>query len=281
MVVVDAHQHLWSLERPEDYPWLTEDYGPIYRTFTQAEIEPQLAAAGVDKTVLVQSMDSYADTAAMFAAARAWPRIAGIVGWVPLDRTGEAEAMLDQLGDDPLLVGIRHLIHTEPDPDWVVRDEVQAGLELLSRRGLAFDVVAVLPRHLEHVPVLAARNPELRLVIDHLAKPPIRQQEWEPWSSLLEAAAAHPNVYAKVSGLNTAAEPDTWSAEDLRPYVQRAVDLFGAGRLMYGGDWPVAILAGDYAKVWDQTNRVLSTLSSADREKVLGGTAVDVYRLAL
>lgn len=278
MTVVDAHQHLWNLERV-DYPWLTAEFGAIFRTFEERELEPQLAAAGVDKTVLVQAADSVEDTDFMVEVADRWSRVAGIVGWVPLDRPGEAATELDRRSKDPRFVGVRHLIHNEPDPDWVLREPVLESLGLLAERGLTFDVVAVLPRHLEHVATLAERHPDLRLVIDHLAKPPIMDRGWEPWSELLERAAAHPNVFAKLSGLNTAADPDSWTAADLEPYVDRALELFGPSRLMYGGDWPVAILAGDYAKVWAETKVVLSALSQADQDLILGGTATDFYRL--
>lgn len=280
MAVVDAHQHLWNLERVA-YPWLTADYGPIFRTFEEPELEPQLAAAGIDKTVIVQSMDSFEDTDFMFEVADRWPRVAGIVGWVPLDRPEAAAVALDRRSEDRRFVGVRHLIHTEADPDWLLGDAVQEGLGMLAERGLTFDVVAVLPRHLENVATLAERHPNLRLVIDHLAKPPIKERGWEPWSELLERAAAHSNVFAKISGLNTAADLQTWTAADLRPYVERALELFGPQRLMYGGDWPVATLAGDYAKVWSATKTVLCGLEDADRDRILGGTATEFYRLPL
>ncbi|MEV1179499.1 amidohydrolase family protein [Nonomuraea sp. NPDC049784] len=278
MTVVDAHQHFWNLETGS-YPWLTPEHGPIHRTFEPEELIPQLAAAGVDRTVLVQSMDSYADTDAMLAQAAVHDFIGAVVGWVPLDRPGEAAEALERYRRHPRFAGVRHLIHDEPDPDWVVRDSVIEGLGLLAAAGLPFDVVAVLPRHLEHVPVLAERVPGLRMVIDHLAKPPIKEKGWEPWASLLARAAECPGVYAKVSGLNTAADPGTWTGEDLRPYVEHALEVFGPERLMFGGDWPVALLAGDYAKVWRETNAALSGLTDAGRAAVLGGTATSFYGL--
>ncbi|MFC4121192.1 amidohydrolase family protein [Nonomuraea zeae] len=286
MPVVDAHQHFWNLETGS-YPWLTPEAGPIHRTFEPAELIPQLAAAGVDRTVLVQSMDSYADTDAMLAQADAHPFIGAVVGWVPLDRPDEAAAALERYRRHPRFAGVRHLIHDEPDPDWVVRDSVIEGLGLLAAAGLPFDVVAVLPRHLEHVPVLAERVPGLRMVIDHLAKPPIAEKGWEPWASLLARAAECPGVYAKVSGLNTAAVTgagtgagtETWTGADLRPYVEHAIEVFGPDRLMFGSDWPVALLAGDYAKVWRETGVALAGLSDAGRAAVLGGTATRFYRI--
>ncbi|MEV4089049.1 amidohydrolase family protein [Nonomuraea fuscirosea] len=277
MAVVDAHQHFWNLETGS-YPWLTPESGPIFRTFEPEELLPQLAAAGVDRTVLVQSMDSSADTGAMLAQADAYDVVGAVVGWVPLTRPEEAAGALERYRRHPKFAGIRHLIHDEPDPDWLLQDTVIEGLRLLAAADLPFDVVAVLPRHLEHVPVLAERVPGLRMVIDHLAKPPIREKSWEPWASLLARAAACPGVYAKVSGLNTAAAPD-WTGEDLRPYVEHAVELFGPDRLMFGSDWPVATLAGDYARVWRETRAALSGLDETGKAQVLGGTATRFYRI--
>ncbi len=278
MPVVDAHQHFWNL-RTGSYPWLTPEAGPIYRTFEPEELVPQLAAAGIDRTVLVQAMDSYADTDAMLAQADEHDFIAAVVGWVPLNRPAEAAQALERYGRHPKFAGVRHLIHDDPDPDWVIQDSVIEGLGLLAEAGLPFDVVAVLPRHLEHVPVLAERVPGLRMVIDHLAKPPIKEKGWEPWASLIAAAAECPGVYAKVSGLNTAADAETWTAGDLRPYVDHAIETFGPDRLMFGSDWPVAVLAGDYAKVWRETGALLAELSDDDRSAVLGGTAARFYRI--
>jgi L-fuconolactonase len=278
MRVVDAHQHFWDIEAV-DYPWLTPDAGPIHRTYGWDDLEPLLAGTDVDTTVIVQSANSHEDTEAMLAASDKHPTIAAVVGWVDLTDPDAAAAALDRYADEPRVVGIRHLIHDEPDPDWLLRDTVQQSLGLLAARGLTYDVVAVLPRHLEHVPTLAERHPELRLVVDHLAKPPIKDGGWEPWASLLARAATYPNVFAKVSGLNTAADPETWTAGDLRPYVDHALEHFGAARLMYGGDWPISVLAGGYAKVWRETQTLLAPLDEHDRARILGGTAVDFYRI--
>jgi L-fuconolactonase len=276
--IIDAHQHFWNLERV-DYQWLTPEYGPLHRTYEADELEPQLERAGIDGTVLVQSADSYEDTEYMLEVADERDWIAGVVGWVPLDRPAEAERALERFRSHSRFCGVRHLIHEEADPDWLLQDTVAEGLRLLAERDLTFDVVAVLPRHLEHVPVIAERAPGLKLVIDHLGKPPIMERGWEPWATELAAAAEHPQVYAKLSGLNTAADPERWSAEDLKPYVDFALDRFGPERLMFGGDWPVATLAGDYQRVWEETNRALADLDAGEREAVLGGSAVSFYGL--
>jgi L-fuconolactonase len=275
---IDSHQHFWNLAEVE-YPWLEPAYGPIYDTFTPEMLAPQLLAAGIDKTVLVQSANSYEDTASMLVQSDEYDWIGAVIGWVDLLRPVEAEKRLDMYAKHPKWRGIRHLIHTEPDPDWVVQGTVIDSLKLLAERDMIFEVVAVFPNHLKHVPKLAEKVPNLRMVIDHLAKPPIKDREMGVWAEQFKAAAQSPNVYAKVSGLNTAADWNTWTGADLKPYIDYAIECFGANRLMFGSDWPVAILAGDYAKVWDQTNVALVGHAKDDIDAILGGTAQKVYKI--
>lgn len=276
---VDTHQHFWNLDLLE-YSWLVPEFGPLYRTYGPQELEPQLKEADIDYTVVVQSANSYADTNYMLQQADKYEWIGAVVGWVPLWNPREVAHMLDnRYGPHPKFRGMRHLIHEEQDPDWVVWDMVLEGLKLFEERNLLFEVVAVYPNHLKHVPTLAEALPELTLVIDHLAKPPIADGVMGDWADQLAAAAAYPNVYAKVSGLNTAADWDTWSAEDLEPYIDFAVEKFGPQRLMFGSDWPVCVLAGNYEHVWEETLQALSTYSQEDRDAILGETAMSVYRL--
>jgi L-fuconolactonase len=275
--VVDAHQHFWDLGA--GYDWLGPEYGAINRSFGVDDVEPLAAAAGVDDVVLVQADDTLADTEAMVSIADLWPRVAGIVGWAPLADEVALPPVLDWFAGDPRLVGVRHLMHNEADPDWVVRDDVGRGLAALEDAGLSFDVVAVLPRHLEHVPTLAQRHPDLTLVIDHLAKPSIADNEFTPWSELIARAAEYPNVSAKISGLDTAAGPDNYTAAAIEPYVDHALTQFGPSRLMFGSDWPVSVLADGYLTWWQTVNVILAGLSPNERGLVLGGTATAVYKL--
>jgi L-fuconolactonase len=261
------------------------EYGPIFRTFTPDELAPQLAAAGVDQTVLVQAANSFEDTDSMLAHAAAHDWIGAVVGWVPLEDPAQTARMLDEkyLGN-PRFKGIRHLNHEEADPDWLVRPAVIESLKVLQDRGLVFEVVALHPLHLGHVPALADACPDLTIVIDHLAKPPIAGGDYTDWKADMRAAAERPNVHAKVSGLNSAVDPaewGTWTGEHLVESVGIAVEAFGSGRLMFGSDWPVAILAGDYAKVWRETNVALDGLGirGADRGAILGGNANSLYGL--
>jgi len=230
--------------------------------------------------VLVQSANSYDDTNYMLTQADRFDWIGAVIGWLPLWNPREVARMLDnKYMKHPKFRGMRHLIHEEQDPDWVVWPMVIEGLKQLQERNLIFEVVAVYPNHLKHVPTLAEKLPRLTLIIDHLAKPPIKDKVMDAWADQLAAAARYPNVYAKISGLNTAADWTTWSASDLKPYIDFAIEQFGADRLMFGSDWPVCILAGDYHKVWLETNKALSGRSAAEIDAILGGTAMKVYRL--
>lgn len=275
-MIIDAHQHVWDLSRAR-YDWLGPAHGPIFRTVTEDELLPELRRCGVDGVVLVQAADNAEDTALMLATAAEHPEVVAVVGHVPLEDPAATAEQLEVLAADPLVVGIRNLIHDRPDPDFLIRPEVLESLGLVAAAGLAFDVVSVLPRHLEHVPVLARRHPDLTLVVDHLSKPPIGEPDAEPWRTLLARAAEHPRVHAKVSGLYPGADMTAWTTDAIRPFVAHAIQHFGADRLMYGGDWPVSVLAGGYTAVWEGLAPIIAELSAEEARAVLGETAVRCY----
>jgi len=279
-VIVDAHHHLWDLSRGIAYPWLTPALGPIHRSFAGDDLAPLLAAEGIDRTVIVQCANSHEDTDYLLEQADAYPFIAGVVGWAPLLEPEACAATLERRCDDAHFKGVRHLVHDEPDPDWLARPEVTASLKLVASHRLPLDVPAVYPRHLQHVARLARALPDLLLVIDHLAKPPFRREPLERWAELLRAAAAQPNVVAKLSGLDTAVGAPDWTAEELRPAFDVALDAFGPHRLLAGSDWPVSVLGGGYARVWEATDALLAPLSESERAAILAGTATRVYRLS-
>ncbi|WP_285136103.1 amidohydrolase family protein [Microbacterium sp. lyk4-40-TSB-66] len=277
--VIDAHQHVWDPTRAE-YDWLGPESAPIDGVMTFADVAPELRAAGVDFTVQVQSADNAEDTGLMRESAAAHREVAGIVGYAPLHDPAATERTLASWEGDPLLVGVRTLIHNQPDPDWLLRPEVNASLGLLEERDLPFDVVAVLPRHVEIIPLVAERHPRLRMVIDHLAKPPIGVGDGAQWSRLMSAAARSENVFAKVSGLYSAADDSSaWTTEQIRPFLDRALEMFGPARLMYGGDWPISVLSGGYTRVWRGLQPLFDELDPDARERVLGRTAAEFYRL--
>jgi L-fuconolactonase len=279
LAVIDSHQHFWNPSRVS-YDWLGPDLGPINRAIEFPELAPLLAATGVERTVLVQSADNAADTDYMFEVAAAHREIAAVVGWVPLDDPEAVARRLPILRANPAFAGIRNLIHTRPDPDWLLRSDVDESLGILAAAGVPFDVVSVLPRHLEHVPTLSERHPDLPMVIDHLSKPPIKVGDDEPWLSLIRRAAENPRVYAKVSGLYPAVgDLADWSADDVRPYLELALELFGADRLMFGGDWPISVLAGGYVRVWEELSVLFDELAPGDRSAILGGTAASFYNI--
>ena len=279
LTTVDAHQHFWDPQQVE-YAWLSADTPDIYRRFDFEDLAPHLTRQVIDGTVLVQSADNDEDTESMFAIAAEHPAIAGVVGYIPLERPDWAASRLATLQQRDKFVGIRNLIHDQPDPDWLLRPDVADGLRLLEDANVPFDLVAVLPRHLEHVDYLSEQFPDLRIVIDHLAKPPVKAAETEPWTTLIRRAAANPRVYAKVSGLYPAV--GDWSAhgpDDLRPWIDRALETFGPERLMIGSDWPIAVLAGGYDHVWQNLVQVITDYGAEVSRAVLGRTAVAFYGL--
>jgi L-fuconolactonase len=275
--VIDGHHHLWDPERVE-LPWLAPELAVLARPFAPADLAPLLEREGIAETILVQSANSDADTDFMLAYAESIPWIGAVVGWVALDDPARASLRLDELAEQRKLRGIRHLIHDEPDPHWIMRPTVLESLADLEERGLVLELPVVYPRHLADVAVLAERFPRLTLVIDHLGKPPL-DGDLADWRGALAVAAAHPNVHAKVSGLNTATANADWSADDLRTAFDAALELFGPERLLCGSDWPVLLLNGDYERVWSATRELVADLAPDEQDALLDGTARRLYRL--
>lgn len=274
---IDAHQHYWQARR-FDYGWRRQGIPSLDRDYLPTELEAQLRAAGADRTILVQVLHLAAETEWMLRLADDHPSIAGVVGWVDLTRDPDAvRREVEALRRDPGLVGIRHLVHEEPDDDWLFRDDVRRGLAVLEELGVPFDLL-LRPVHLAHVPRLSERLPRLRMVVDHIAKPFIREHLMEPWASRLRAAAENPNVWCKLSGMITEADHATWTVGDLAPYVQATLDAFGPGRLMYGSDWPVCTLAGSYEQVIGALRHVLGGTDPDSEALIFGGCALAFYR---
>jgi L-fuconolactonase len=275
-VNVDAHQHFWSPAR-RPLPWMGAEHAAIDRAFGPDDLRPLLDACGIGATVLVQAACSDADTDSLFEHARRHEWIGAVTAWVALDSPGLASARLDELATEPKLRGIRHLIHDERDAHWILRARVLESLALLEARALLLELPCVFPRHLGDVPELARRFPQLTIVIDHLGKPPIGTPAMAHWETLIRAAAAAPNVAAKVSGLNTALTDPDWDAGDLRASVEVALDCFGPERLMLGSDWPVALLNGGYERVWGETARAVEAAAGRAAGPILGATAARLY----
>ncbi|MGW2517928.1 amidohydrolase family protein [Streptomyces sp. NPDC001617] len=277
-MTVDAHHHVWDLS-VRDQDWIPE-HSPIRRNFTVADLEPEARAAGVDRTVLVQTITVPEETPEFLALAACHDLIAGVVGWTDLTRPDITDelARLRELPGGAYLKGIRHQVQGEPDPEWLLRPDVRRGLTAVAEAGLVYDLV-VLPHQLPACAKAAASLPHLTFVLDHLGKPPVVSGTLQPWTSDLHALAAQPNTVAKLSGLVTEADPDSWTVDDLRPYAQVALECFGPERLMFGSDWPVCTLAASYAQVADSTVELVVNLSDRERAEVFGETAARVYGL--
>ncbi|WP_328916937.1 MULTISPECIES: amidohydrolase family protein [unclassified Streptomyces] len=275
---IDAHHHLWDLER-RPQPWLVGDaLDPIARTFRFAELEPDLAAHDIHATVVVQSSSSLDETRELLELAeQSGGRIAGVVGWADLTDP-ELPAVLASLAATGPLVGIRHQVQDEADPWWLGRPEVRAGLRALADAGLVYDLL-VTPRELTAAVATVQALPELRFVLDHGGKPPVAAGEWEPWAGQIAALAALPHVSCKLSGLITEADWEEWRPRDVLPYARHLLDVFGPERVLFGSDWPVCTLAGRYADVFALAEQATGSLARAERDGVLGGNAVRVYRL--
>jgi L-fuconolactonase len=274
-VLVDSHHHFWDPSRRE-YPWMGDELAPIRRRFGPTDLAPLVAADGVDRTVLVQTISSLDETREFLATAANTDFVAGVVGWVDLTdpSVDDALAQLRAGAGGHLLAGIRHQVHDEPDPRWLLRDDVRRGIQAVGDAGLVYDLL-VKTRELPAAVEVATSLPDQRFVLDHIAKPRIaegpRDVEWERAMAPLAECA---NVYCKLSGMVTEASWKDWTAGDLRPYVNHVLEWFGPERCMFGSDWPVCLLASDYA-------RVVSTMRAiiGENDDVFGATAARVYRL--
>jgi L-fuconolactonase len=275
-VTVDAHLHVWDLARSE-YAWLTPELGPLHATFTPERAHAELEAAGIASAVLVQAEDSERDTELMLEAARRHPWIVGVVGWVQLDDPAVAERQLDRWQEQPRFRGVRHLVHDDPRDDFLLLPSVRQSLRQLAERGIPFDVPDAWPRHLAATADLAAALGDLRVVVDHLGKPPYGGADWERWRNTLREVAAHPNTTAKVSGLQVPGRPVT--VAEVRPAWEVALELFGPERLMWGSDWPLTVLVGGYGHVWEVMSSLVAELTPDEQALILSGTATAVYRL--
>lgn len=280
MRIVDSHHHLWDLA-VRDQDWITGDaLAPLRRTFGLADLEPEARAAGVEATVVVQTVTVPEETPELLALANGHGLVAGVVGWTDLTHPGvrDALAALRELPGGDRLVGIRHQVQGEPDPRWLLRKDVLRGLAAVAAADLVYELL-VLPHQLPAACAVAELRPELTFVLDHLGKPPIADGELAPWSDAVRRLAALPNTVCKLSGMITEADWDAWTTDGLAPYADTVLDAFGPDRMMFGSDWPVCRLAGSYTQVVDAAVVLTGALSPAEREAVFAGTATRVYGL--
>ena len=282
--LIDAHQHLWVMSE-RAYSWIEPAYGPLYDDFTLERLAAEIPASGVTSSVLVQAADTYDDTFYMLDVAAQSDFVQGVVGWVPFERPNESRTALETLSKNKYFKGVRNLTHDysnpkyESDDAWITRPAVLETLAHVEKLGLSLDYVSVKPEHTKNIVTLAKKFPKLKIVVDHFAKPPIAAKEMEPWASSMAEIAVFPNVYAKLSGLNTASDLANWSVADWQPYVDFMVKTYGANRVMMGGDWPVIVLGNTYVEIWKAQVEVISGYSEDDQDWMAHKTAKAFYNL--
>ena len=280
MRIVDAHHHLWDLAA-RDQDWITgAALAPLRRDFLLADYQPLAAQNAVAASVVVQTVTVPGETPELLALAADSDLVAGVVGWADLTAPGLPDriAELTALPGGDKLVGLRHQVQNEPDPQWLARADVLRGLAAVADAGLVYDLV-ITAGQLGSAARAAAAVPDLMFVLDHLGKPPIASGSAQPWERDLRRLAALPNTAGKLSGLVTEADWTRWRVADLRPYTDTALDAFGPGRVMFGSDWPVCTLAASYGEVLEAARDLTGHLSAAEREAIFAGTAARVYRL--
>lgn len=278
-MIIDSHHHFWA-PHPYKYPWMTKEFDTINRRFDQADLEQEMRRHDVTGSVVVQTYSSLGETLQFLELAAATPSLLGVVGWFDMldpDIGGTMDTVL-RSDHGKFLVGVRHQVHDEEDAKWLERDDVLHALEQIAQRELCFDLL-IRPRELGSALAVARRFPEMTFVVDHIAKPEIRNRMWSPWAEGVAALGELPNVYCKLSGVITEANWDAWTLDEVRPYVAHCIDLFGPQRSMFGSDWPVCLLAGKYSDTLEVVRNAASGLGESELDHVLSRAAIDAYRL--
>lgn len=274
--MIDAHHHLWRYT-PEAYPWIADDMAVLRRDFLIADLRPSMAEAGVTGLVAVQAQQDVEETRWLLDVAGTADDILGVVGWVPLIER-DVDGLLEELATHPKLRGVRHVLQDERDDRYMLRGDFNSGVSRLRGHGLTYDIL-IYERHLPQTLTFVDRHPKQVFVLDHVAKPRIRDCVTSPWRELMRELAKRPHVFCKVSGMATEADWQGWSDDDLRPYVDVALEAFGPKRLMFGSDWPVLTLAGSYERWLSAFRRLTSGLSDDERAWIERRTAVEAYGL--
>lgn len=273
---IDAHQHFWSYS-PSEHVWMTDEYADLRHDFGPADLGPLLQPSHIDGTIAIQARQNLAETEWLLGLAERHSFIKGVVGWVDLCST-EVESQLARYARNPVLKGVRHVLHDEPDDRFMLRGDFRSGISLLDRFELTYDLL-LFPRHLPYAVELVSEFPRQRFVLDHLGKPGVADRNMEPWLTGIRNLARFPNVCCKLSGMLTLARWHAWSRDEFRPYLDRLLDAFGADRLMIGSDWPVCTLSGSFEESIGVARDFAISLPDGDAEKILGGTACVFYGL--
>jgi L-fuconolactonase len=272
---IDSHQHFWSYDA-QNYSWI-DPASAVARNFGPADLRPELADGGIEGTVAVEARSQIDETEDLLAFAERTSFVRGVVGWLPLIDPGFGE-LLARYGQNPKLRGLRHAIAAEADPEFMFRKDFNSGIARLAGARLSFDLLLV-PGLLGRAPAFVDAHPRQTFILDHLAKPFIRDRVLEPWATDLRELAKRPNVYCKVSGLVTEADLANWTPSDLGPYLDVALEAFTPRRLMFGSDWPMCLIATTYGRWLGVARDWAAALSSDERDRIFGGTAVEAYGL--
>jgi L-fuconolactonase len=275
-MTIDAHHHFWKYD-PVEYGWIDDDMRAIRRDFLPADLKREIAAAGVDAVVSVQARQSLEETRWLLDLAAENDFIAGVVGWVPLVSPSVNDD-LARFAASPKLKSVRHVLQGEPDENYMLREDFNAGVRALARHELAYDVL-ILERQLPQTIRFVDGHPDQVFVLDHIAKPRIKDWQMSPWRDNIRELARRENVYCKISGMVTEADYRAWSGEQLRPYVDAVLEAFGPSRLMFGSDWPVCLVACGYARWANLVRGFVAQLSPAEQADLMGNTARRAYRV--
>ena len=278
--IIDAHIHAWNLDKAH-YSWLEGNTSILNRTYAIEEIETEREQSCITEGILVQAANNTQDTDWMLEVAAEHEWIKGVVGWLPLtDPVKTLQLLEDKYSNESCFKGVRHLIHDERDPKWLLQPAVMDSLKILAIKNIPYDVVGVLPEHIETVISVANKVPDLMMVFDHLNQPPIKNKErFGVWGELMKAASQHKNIYAKISGLGTLADNyDRLSLDDTKPYIDFILEYFGVDRCFCGGDWPVSLLAGSYSQSWKMYKQAINELvDEPERHKIFYNNAEQFY----
>ena len=273
---IDAHQHFWIYSRAE-YDWIDDSMSALRRNFVPAALEPELKSNGFHGSVAVQARQTLEETRWLLDLADHSPSILGVVGWADL-RSPDIHSQLTSLTQNPKLVGIRHIVQSDPDDRFLLQPDFLRGISALEEFNLAYDIL-IYPKHLPVAAEFVARFPRQRFVLDHMAKPPISSGEIDSWARGIHRLASFPNVHCKLSGLVTEADWQHWQPAQIIPYLDVAFESFGPDRLMIGSDWPVCLVAAPYARTVNVVKSYLSPQTSECRDAVLGGNAQRFWSL--
>lgn len=273
---IDSHHHFWKYN-PVEYGWITDEMEILKSDYLPADLQKELFLLGFDGTIAVQARQSLEETEWLLNLAEQNSFIKGVVGWVDLC-SQDVKNQLDRFSKSSKLVGVRHVIHDEPDDDFMLRKDFLNGIECLKSYGLTYDVL-IFPRHLPNAIQLVSRFPDQVFILDHIAKPLIKNQILEPWKENIEIISRYKNVYCKLSGMVTEANVRNWKPNDFKPYFDTVFSAFGTDRLMIGSDWPVCLLAGKYSQVMQLVLDYIKSFSMDERNKILGENAIRAYKL--